>query len=126
MANYARLAATATRLITANGVPITLTKPRTDDYDPTLGTADALSPTTFDGFAVSDELVQGETQSSNQGGSRIRAATQTLYATLDATADPQSGDGLTIDGDSNWIVDTADIVKPGPSVVLFVLKAKTV
>lgn len=121
MVDYVRLAATATRLIKANGVPVTLTKPVTDDYEPEIGSADARSPGTFNGFAVRDP--DGDYQQTFEDGTRRRIEFRPLLVSMPDAA-PEPGDAFGMDG-KPWIVSAATPVAPGPILVYYKVLIRT-
>ena len=115
MVDYVRLAATATRLIKANGVAVTLTKPVTDDYEPEVGSADERSPGTFEGFAVNDP--EGEYQQRFEDGTRKRSDIANLLVIMPGAA-PEPGDSLLMKS-ATWAVSAVTAVAPGPIVVFY-------
>lgn len=119
MPDYVRMAASATRLITAAGVPLTLTRGTLDDYDPTLGTADTLGATTFTGFGVRDQFAQ-----KNVDGTLIRAGNVLIYVIW--TGDdpvPVTDDGIAMDGEK-WVVASSAAIRPGPVTLLYGIEAR--
>jgi len=121
MVDYVRLAATATRLLKANGSAVTLTKPRADDYDPALSSADDLPATSFNGFAINDP--EGDYQQSFEEGTRKRADLYPLWVSMPDAA-PEPGDSITWTGKDCSIVAVTPIA-PGPVVVLYKVLARS-
>src|SRR5215470_6712761 len=124
--NYARAAQRAAALIKANGIPLVLSRPAVvDDYDPALGSADQFGTEAHSGSAVRTEYEVTELDDGQ--GSRTRIATCTLLATFDdGDIKPQSGEPLTINGESGWVVDTSKPLQPGATLILYEIAAKTV
>src|SRR4051812_44239629 len=117
MVDYVRAAATAARLIKANGVPVTLTKPRTDDYEAETSSADERIPLTFAGFAVNDP--DGDYQQRFEDGTRQRNDSAYLLVVMnDANAAPEPGDSLLMKA-VTWAVSAVTPVAPGPIVVFY-------
>lgn len=119
MPNYARLAASAKRQIAAAGVPITLTRKVTDDYDPTIGTADTFGASTFTGSGVRDQYALRDID-----GTLIRAGDVRIYMVWDDQDPiPQVGEKLIMDGQT-WMIVKPNPIKPGPIVLLYEIQAR--
>lgn len=120
MPNYARLAASARRQITAAGVSVTLKRDRLDDYDPTQGTAELFGSTSFTGKAVRDQY-----NIKDVDGTLIRSGDVKLYLVWD-DEDPnmQTGEQITTGDGEVWKVVKPNPVKPGPVVLLYEVQAR--
>jgi hypothetical protein len=116
MVDYARAQATATRLITAYGVAVTLLKQQpADEYDPASGTADIPDPMSYAGYAVKNDKT-GEYQIKDATDTRQVTQSQDILLSI-AGAVPAIGDTLVKDG-ANWRVYGLTPIAPGP-VTLF-------
>lgn len=124
MPNYTRLAATATRLITAAGVPVTLQKAVTDDYDPNEGSADPLGSKSFPGAAVRDGATAGQSfQQTMPAGTQVLVERVKLFMTM-PTAVPVVGDTLLMDA-KTWRIEGCTPIAPGPITLLYEVAAVT-
>lgn len=122
MPNYARLAQTASRLISAAGVPVTLTKPVTGDYDPAQGTTDAFgTPAGFNGFAVRNGSPGGYQQTA-ANGTLVMVETVELFM-ISPDAAPAFGDTITMDAKA-WKVAGVTPIAPGPVALLYQVSAR--
>lgn len=122
MVDYTRTAATAARLLKAYGVPITLTKPRTQDYEPEVGSADPLKAKTYGGFAIRDP--DTDYQQTHEDGSLKRVEFAPLYVSMVDPGVPEVGDTLTAYG-KTWVVDAATVFQPGPVVLMYKVLGKS-
>lgn len=121
MVDYVRLAATANRLIRANGVPVMLTKPLTDDYDPVTSSADERTPASYDGFAVRDP--DSDYQQTFADGTRQHVEFAPLWVVMPDAA-PLPGDSLHMT-DKDWVVVSCTPLAPGPLTLLYKVLVKS-
>ncbi len=118
MPNYARAAATATRMLSAAGVPITLKKATIDDYDPSQGSAESLGSQVYSGHAVRDgSPIVRQYQQSVEANSAVVTENIKLFVSMPDAA-PSVGDTISMDGVS-WKVDGVDPIAPGPVAILY-------
>lgn len=117
MPDYVRLAATAQRLITKAGIPITLGRKSAGDYNPAEG--EVLDPAVKSaaGVAMRDQFRLAETD-----GERIRTGDVSLYVSISGVA-PAPGDSITMLGES-WLVVDCKPLQPGAIVLLYEVQAR--
>lgn len=120
--NYTKFAALALKLITANGRDLTITlRPRTP--------ADATKPWDGPNVAASTSVivkgVLGQDMQSDPKGDLVRDGNEVAYIAAAAT-DPafvEDYDVLT-DGTQSWKIASVEIVAPGNTRVLYILKLR--
>ena len=118
MADHARLAATASRLILANGRELTF-RGRValrDSTKPWLGKAEASSV----GTAVG---VFAEYSSREIDGTLIRAGDRRVYIGADVAFSPSEELEL-VDGGVVWAVVSAKAIQPGPTIIVWDLQVR--
>lgn len=110
--DYARTAATAQRLLERRGRAVTLTRKTTGAYDPATGAPGAGMTATHAGTAVLLEYAQRDID-----GTHIRVGDQRAYIAPDLAVTPQTGDTLTVGGDT-WSVIASRPLAPAGVIVL--------
>lgn len=117
---YARMAATAIRLLTMYGRAMALHRPSATDpvYDDDTGAVTPVTPTTYPCTGAAFDFEQREID-----GTRIRAGDQRLYIAPDIAVTPRTGDLVEIGG-ASWAVLTSNPLAPAGPVVLHVLHVR--
>ena len=110
--NYARMAATATRLLTRFGGPLQLVRVLPGAYDPATDTLSGGSETSHTVTGAKFDYEQDDID-----GTVIRKGDQRAYIAPTAAVTPQTGDVLTIDGEQ-WNVVASRPLKPASVIVL--------
>jgi len=113
---YTRAAATALRLLTKYGQPVTLVRQTSGPYDPTTGTS-PVTTTTYAGYAAVFAYPAAEVD-----GTMIQRGDKRAYLTLTG-ATPLPSDAFTIAGVTHAIVNV-EALDPGGLVVMYTLQVR--
>lgn len=107
----ARMAATALRLLTKYGQPVTLVQKNTGAYDPTTSTA-VEANVLFYGFGMSLAEPTGEID-----GTMVVSGNKTILLSIQ-TAVPQPSDSLIING-VNYSINTVLTMNPDGTTIMY-------
>lgn len=111
--DYANSAATALRLLTRFGRPVTVTRETPGAYDPATGTDAAGTSQTWTPSGVKLEYTQREID-----GTNIKAGDQRVYMSAAAGLDPQPGDAVTLGAEVWRVVKSSTLAPAGVAVLL--------
>lgn len=110
--DYSKPAATAQRLLERFGRAVTLTRKTPGAYDPATGAPGAGTTATHAGTAALFDYQQKDID-----GTHIRVGDQRAYIAPDLAVTPQTGDTLTVGGDT-WSVIASRPLAPAGVIVL--------
>lgn len=112
MTFYTGIAATAHRLLTQFGGPVTLTRTVPGAYNPATGQTDPATTTTYSGTGAKFDYSQRDID-----GTLIRMGDQRVYMSVEGMTTPQTGDTLTAGGRTFQVVASRPL-NPAGTVVL--------
>lgn len=117
--DYARLAATASRLIVNAGAPVTLRRKLEGEYDTATGDVLEDRVTSYTGHGVKLDYLAREID-----GTRIRAGDARVYLSITGMVAPMSGDILSVNG-IPWTVVRSETLQPGSVTLLYDVQVRS-
>ena len=111
--DYAKTAATASRLLARFGAPLTVSRQTPGGYDPDTGTTTAVTTQSWVPVGVKLDYSQREID-----GTLIKAGDQRIYMSVVSGLDPQAGDVVTISAEAWRVVASRTLSPAGVNVLL--------